>query len=137
MYIFYNRLYSEPFSFKFGAPRYYLYFFDSHKIRILLFYMIEHIELVYVQQNRVEKGILYFFWEILFRANLLLTLGCLDNINILFDSLKYRIFVFYMRERMELVYIVQHRVENGIVYFVWQILLRAILFLTLGYLDNI
>ena len=36
-------------------------FFDSHKIRISIFYMREHIELVYILQNRVAKGIVYFF----------------------------------------------------------------------------
>ena len=35
----------------------------------------------------------------------------------IFDSLKYRISVFYMREPMELVYILQNKVELGIVYF--------------------
>ena len=44
--------------------------------------MREHIELVYILQNRVEKGIVYFFWHIVFRVILLLTLGCLDNIYI-------------------------------------------------------
>ena len=55
--MFSNRLYSEPFSFKFGAPRYYLHFFDSRKITISVFYMREHAELVYILQNRVEQGI--------------------------------------------------------------------------------
>ena len=59
--MFSNRLYSEPFSFNFGMHRYYLDFFDSRKIRISVFYIREHIELVYILQNRVEKGIVYFF----------------------------------------------------------------------------
>ena len=73
--------------------------------------MREHIELVYILQNRVEKGIVYFLWQIIFSAILLLTLGCLDNIYIFFYLLKYRISVFYMREHTELVYIPQNRVE--------------------------
>ena len=79
--------------------------------------MRERIELVYVLQNRVEEGIVYFFLQIMFREILLLTLGCLDNILIFFDLLKYRTSVFYMREHMELVYIPKNRVEKGIVYF--------------------
>ena len=79
--------------------------------------MREHIELVYILQNRVEKGIVYFFGKILFRATLLLTLGCLDNISIFFNSRKFRISLFHMREHIELVYILQNRVEKGIVDF--------------------
>ena len=30
--------------------------------------MREHTELVYILQNRVEKGIVYFFLQIIFRA---------------------------------------------------------------------
>ena len=86
-------------------------FIDLRKIRISLFYMREHIELVYILQKRVEKSIVYFFWQNIFRAILPLTLGYLDNIKIFFDLLKYRISVFYMREHMELVYILQTRVE--------------------------
>ena len=66
--------------------------------------MREHIELVYILQKRVKRGIVYFFRQILFRAILFLTLGCLDNIYIFFDLLKYIISVFYMREHIELVY---------------------------------
>ena len=74
-------------------------------------------ELVYILQKRVEYGIVYFFRQIIFRGILLLTLGFLDHIYIIFDSLKYRISVFYMREHMELVYILKNRVEKGIVYY--------------------
>ena len=108
MYIFSYRIYSEPFSFNFGATRYYLDFFDSDRIRISVFYMREHIELLYILLNRVEKGIFYLFWQIIFRAFLLLLLGCPDNIYIFFDLLKYTISVFYMREHIELVYILQN-----------------------------
>ena len=73
--------------------------------------MREHIELVYILQNRVEKGIVYFFSQIIFREILLLTLGCLDNIKICFDSLKYRVSLYYMIEHMELMYILQNIVE--------------------------
>ena len=68
------------FVFNIGVPRLYLDFFDSGKIRISVFYMSKHTVLVYILQNRVEKGIVYFFWQIIFRAILLLTLGSLDNI---------------------------------------------------------
>ena len=92
-------------------------FYASRKFRISVYYMREHIELLYVLHNRVEQGIVYFFLQIIFRAILLSTLGFLDNIQIFFDSLKYRISVFYMREHMELMYILQNRVEKGIEYF--------------------
>ena len=52
--MFSDRLYSEQLFFNFGVPRYYLDFFDSVEIRISVFYMREHTELVYVLQNRVE-----------------------------------------------------------------------------------
>ena len=71
MYTFYNRLYSEKCAFNIGEPRKFLDFFDPGKIRISVFYMREHIEMVYIQQNRVEKGIVYFFGQIIFRAILL------------------------------------------------------------------
>ena len=48
------------FVFNIGVPRQYLDFFDLGKIRISVFYMIEHTELVYILRNRVEKGIVYF-----------------------------------------------------------------------------
>ena len=43
------------------VPRKYLDFFNSGKIKISVFYMSEHIELVYKLQNGVEKGIVYFY----------------------------------------------------------------------------
>ena len=92
---------------------------------------------MYILQNRVEKGIVYFILQIIFRAILILTLGCLDNILIYFDSRKIRILVFYNREHIELVYILQNRVEKGFVYFILQIIFRAILIFTLGCLDNV
>ena len=112
-------------------------FFYSSKIRISVFYMREHIELVYILQNRVEKGIVYFLWHIKLRTISLLTLECLDNIYIFFYSRKIRTSVFYMREHIELVYILQNRVEIGIVYIFWQIIFRAILLLTLRCIDII
>ena len=42
------------FDFNIEVPRLYLDFFDSGKIRISIFYMREHTELVYILQNRVE-----------------------------------------------------------------------------------
>ena len=80
MYIFSNRLYSHPFSLNRGRLRIIYIFFDSRKIRISVFYMREHIELVYMPQNKVENGMVYFFGQIIFRAILLLTLGVVDNI---------------------------------------------------------
>ena len=49
------------FAFNIGVPRLYIDFFDLGKIRISVVYMREHNELVYILQNRVEKGIVYFF----------------------------------------------------------------------------
>ena len=71
------------------------------------------------------------------QSHFLLTLGHQDIFYIFFDILQYRSSVFYKTERIELAYILQNRVEKGIVYFLWQIILRAILFLTLGFLDYI
>ena len=51
------------FVFNLRMPRNYLDFFDLGKSRISVFYMIEHIEMVYILQNRVEKGIVYFWTE--------------------------------------------------------------------------
>ena len=42
------------FVFNIGVPRQYLDFFDSGKIRISVFYIREHIDMVYILQNRVE-----------------------------------------------------------------------------------
>ena len=42
------------FVFNIGVPRLNLDFVVSGKIRILVFYMREHTELVYILQNRVE-----------------------------------------------------------------------------------
>ena len=61
-------------------PTLYFNFLNSGKIRISVFFIREHVELVYVLQNRVESGIVYFLGQIIFRAILILTLGCLDNI---------------------------------------------------------
>ena len=49
------------FVFNIGLPGKYLDFFDSGKIRISVFYMRENTELVYILQNRVEMGIVYFY----------------------------------------------------------------------------
>ena len=50
----------QNFVFHIGVPRLYLDFFDSGKIRISVFHMREYFELVYILQNRVEMGIVYF-----------------------------------------------------------------------------
>ena len=111
--------------------------FDSRKFRISVFYIREHIQLLYILQNIVEKGIVYFFLQIVFRAILLLTLRCLNFIQIYFDSCKIRILVFYMGEHIELVYILQTVQKRALYIFPLQIILRAILLLSLGFLDNI
>ena len=49
------------FVFNVGVPRQYLDFFDLGKIIISVFYVREHTESVYILENRVEKGIVYFF----------------------------------------------------------------------------
>ena len=51
----------QNFVFHIGMPRLYLDFFDSGKIRISVFHMREYFELMYILQNRVENGIVYFF----------------------------------------------------------------------------
>ena len=73
--------------------------------------MREHIDLVYILQNKVKKGIVYFFSQFIFRANFLLTLERLVIIQICFDSRKIRISLFYIRESIEFVYILLNRVE--------------------------
>ena len=53
--------FQKKFAFYLGVPILYLDFFDSRKIKISVFYVREHIELVYILQNRVENDIVYFF----------------------------------------------------------------------------
>ena len=94
--------------------------------------MRQLIDKVYILQNCVEKGIVYFLKQIFFRAILLLTLCYIDHIYIFFYLRKFRILIFYMREHIDLVYILQKSVEKGIVYFFIQIIIRAILLLAFG-----
>ena len=61
-------------------PRLYLDFFDSGKTRICVFYMREHIELMYVLQNRVENGDVFFFLTDYIQSHFVLSLGRLDFI---------------------------------------------------------
>ena len=68
------------FAFIIGVPKLYLDFFDLDKIRTSVFYMREHMELVYILENKVGEGTVHFFGQIILIAILLLTLGCLDNI---------------------------------------------------------
>ena len=49
------------FIFNIGVPKIYFDFFDSGTIIISVFHMRELIKLVYILQNRVEKGIVNFF----------------------------------------------------------------------------
>ena len=53
--------FQRKFVFYLGVPILYLDFFDSRKIKISVFYVREHIELVYILQNRVESDFVYFF----------------------------------------------------------------------------
>ena len=67
------------------------------------------------KQSRIGHCI--FFLTDYIQSNFAFTLGGLDNIEVSFYSRIFRISVFYMREHTELVYILQNRVEYGIVYF--------------------
>ena len=93
-------------------------FFDSRKFRISVFYVREHIEVVYILQKRVEKGILYFFLSDYIQSNIAFNIGLPRKYLDYFDSGKIRISVFFMRGHIELVYILQKRVQKGIVYFI-------------------
>ena len=75
-----------------------------------VFYMRENIELVYILQNKVEKGI-YIFMTDYIQSNFDFNIGVPIKYLVFFDSLKYRISVFYWSEHMELVYILQNRVK--------------------------
>ena len=55
--IFMTDYIQSNFAFNIGVPKLYLDFFDSGKIRISVFYMREHMELLYVLENRVQEGI--------------------------------------------------------------------------------
>ena len=63
------------FVFHIVVPRLYLDFFASGKIRISLFYMREHIELMYILQCRVENGIVYFFLTDYIQSNFATNIG--------------------------------------------------------------
>ena len=115
VYFFSQSMFRAILLFTFGCLDNISISFDSRKIRISVFYMTEHIELFYILQNGVEKNIVYIFCQTIFRAILLLTLDCLGSIQNVFNSHKIRISLFYMRENIELVYILQNRVQNGAV----------------------
>ena len=73
--------------------------------------MREHIELVYIIKNKVEKEIVYFFLTDYINRNFAFNIG-VPRLNLdFFNSIKYRISVFYIREHMELVYMLQNRVK--------------------------
>ena len=74
MCIFSNRLYSDPFSFKFGAPGYYLDFFESRKIRISVFYMRAYWVGVYTP-NQSRKGHGIFFLTDYIHSKLAFNIG--------------------------------------------------------------
>ena len=73
--------------------------------------MREHIELVYILQNRVEKSIVYFFLTYYIQSHFVSNIGAPKKYLDFFDSRKIRISVFYIREHIDLVYIFQNRVE--------------------------
>ena len=58
--IFLTDYIQRNFAFNIGVRRKYLDFFYSGKIRFSVFYMKEQIELVYILQKKVEKGIVFF-----------------------------------------------------------------------------
>ena len=58
-----------------------------------------------------------FFLTEYIQSHFLLTFERLDIIYFLFVSRKIKISVFYMREHIELMYILKNRAEKGIVYF--------------------
>ena len=137
MYFFWRNIFRSILILTLGCLDNVKIFFDSRKFIISVVYMREHIDFMYILYNRIGKNIIYYFWQIIFRAVLLLTLGAKITYRIFFDSHKFRISVFYMREHIGLVYILQNRIEKGIVYFLKKIVFREILLLTFGYLDNI
>ena len=77
--------------------------------------MREHTEFgVYTPKESRRRHCIFFLTDYI-QIHSLLTLGRLDIIKIVFDMPEYSISVFYMREHMELVHILQNRVERGIV----------------------
>ena len=133
---FSDRLYSETFCFLHRGAQI-SRFFSVHVKLAFLYLTLESILNWCIYSKAEQNKTQYIFSNGLYSDHFLLTLGCLDNIQIFFDSRKIRILVFYIREHIELVYILQNSVEKGIVNFFSQIILRAILVLTLGCLDNI
>ena len=62
------------FVFNIGVPREYLDFFDSGKIRICVFYMREHMELVYSPKQR-KIGHCIFFLTDYIQSNFVFSIG--------------------------------------------------------------
>ena len=60
---------------------------------------------------------LYIFFDRLYTEQFIFNIGVPRKFLDFFDSGKIRISVFYMRENIELVYILQNRVQNGIYIF--------------------
>ena len=54
VYFLLHIIFRAIFFFNIGEPRKYLDLFESGKIRISVFYIREHTQLVYILQNRVE-----------------------------------------------------------------------------------
>ena len=73
--------------------------------------MREQFELVYILQNRVEKGIVFFILTDYIQSNFAFNIGVPRVYLDFLDLGKIRISLFYMRENTELVYILQNRVE--------------------------
>ena len=90
--------------FNIGVPRQYLDFFNMSKIRISLFYMRENMELVYTQKRR-RNGHCIFFLKDYIQSSFVFNIGVPRKYLDFCNSSKIRISLFYMREHMELVYV--------------------------------
>ena len=111
MYFFSNRLYSKKFSLNFGVPRYYLNFFrfaSNENFGIL--HERAYLVGVYTPKQSRIRHCMFFLTDYI-QSYFFGMLGRLDIILIFFDSRKIRLSVFYMREHMEFLYILQKRVE--------------------------
>ena len=86
---------------------------------------------VYTPKQSKIKHCIFFLTDYM-QSQLLLTLGRLDIIKIVFDWRKIRISVFYMREHIELVYILQNKVENAFYIFFVRLYSEKLCFLDSG-----
>ena len=116
VYFFLTDYIQSNFVFNIQVPRQYVYFFDQGRIRISVFYMREHMELCIYSKTKQNKALYSFSYRV-YSEPFLLIVGVpryyLDS----FRFPKIRISIFYIREHIELLYILQNRVEQGIVFF--------------------